>query len=147
MKLHLVLFIITIPIFHSCGTVQNNNSEAIFRHVNLGRLGHINLGENLSDHNHLYKVENTRYFLKENVFDGAASIELVPDSDGVIGSIIFEAYKNADKASKISEYEHLGKPTVENGNAVWNDGKTVFEIYEVESNNDTSLFLKISDIK
>ena len=74
MKIRNYLFLL-ILFLQSC-SVSNINSKSIFRYVNLYQYGKIELGNSIHQYEHLTVLSGNRYFLKENVFGGAESIEL-----------------------------------------------------------------------
>jgi len=88
-------------------------------------------------------LSGNRYFLKENVFGGAESIELVINKQGLISEIVFKYDQEVSMESQISSYSYLGKPIIKNKNAIWNDGKTSFVLFE----NRGIVYSKMSDLK
>lgn len=85
-KIYFLLLILAIT---SCGVSKDLNSKPIFRYVDLYQYGKIELGQDLSKFDSLIEKGADKKYLKQNVFDGSASLELVPNSAGKISSIIF----------------------------------------------------------
>lgn len=141
MKIRNYLFLLILFI-QSC-SVSNINSKSIFRYVNLYQYGKIELGNSIHQYEHLTVLSGNRCFLKENVFGGAESIELVTNEQGLIREIVFKYDKEVSMESQISSYSYLGKPIIKNKNAIWNDGKTSFILFE----NSGIVYSKISDLK
>jgi len=92
--------------------VSNINSKSIFRYVNLYQYGKIELGNSIHQYEHLTVLKGNRYFLKENVFGGAESIELVINKQGLIREIVFKYDQEVNMESQISSYSYLGKPII-----------------------------------
>lgn len=141
MKIRNYLFLL-ILFLQSC-SVSNINSKSIFRYVNLYQYGKIELGNSIHQYKHLTVLSGNRYFLKENVFGGAESIELVINKQGLISEIVFKYDQEVSMESQISSYSYLGKPIIKNKNAIWNDGKTSFVLFE----NRGIVYSKMSDLK
>jgi len=139
-KLFYLFFLIVI----SCGTSKNLNSKPIFRYVDLYTYGKFELGDNIQKINSLTEIKNDKLFLKENVFAGAKSIEIVSNSNGKINEIIFNYGNKTNLKTEIEDYQKiLGIPEISNNKATWNDGKTSFELYEI----DNEVYSKMTDLK
>ncbi len=131
-------------IFISCGTSKNLNVKPIFRYVNLYTYGKFELGDDLKNINYLTEVIDNRIYLKKNVFGGVVSIELIPNSKGKIKSIIFDYGTKTTLESEIKDYKNmLGLPKTNTDKAIWSDGRTSFELYEVNS----KVFSKMTDLQ
>ena len=142
MKIKLFYFFFLILI--SCGTFKSLNSKPIFRYVNLYTYGKFELGDNIQKINSLTEIKNGKLFLKENVCGGAESIEIVSNSDGKINGIIFNYGNKTSLKTEIEDYKKiLGIPKISNNKATWNDGKTSFELYEI----DNEVYSKMTDLK
>lgn len=136
------LFISLMLILASCGTSKINTAKPIFTHINLYQYGKIELGEDINKFNNLIETKNDRIFLKENVFGGSKSIELIVNDDDKLVEFIFDYGNNISLESKIKKYSYLGVPKRKNDKAIWNDKKTEFSIYKV---NET-VFSKMKKI-
>lgn len=128
------LFISLMLILSSCGTSKNSNSKTIFTHLNLYQNERIELGDDINKFNNLIETKKDRIYLKENVFGGSNSIELITNSDGKLTEFIFDYGKGISLESKIKEYYYLGIPKRKNDKALWNDKKTEFSIYKLNGN-------------
>ncbi|WP_234111294.1 MULTISPECIES: hypothetical protein [Chryseobacterium] len=138
-KLFYLLFLIVI----SCGSSNHVKSKPIFRYVDLDTYGKFELGENIQKINSLTEIKNDHLFLKENVFGGAESIEIISNSNGNIAEIIFYYGDKTSLKTEIEEYQKtLGIPEISNNKATWNDGKTSFELYEIEN----EVYSKMTDL-
>lgn len=126
----------------NCGFSQQTNAENIFRYVNIAPYGKIELGNNISQFKSYYEIRDGQYFLLEKYFGGAKSIEIMKDKNEKIVALIFKYDKNVKLESQISDYSYLGKPFIEDEIAIWNDGKTKFELYQ----KDGVVFSRISDL-
>ncbi len=141
MKYNYYLALMFIFLLPTCRTTQQINSEEIFRHIDLGLYGRIELDANIANFDSLIEKKQSHNYLKKGIFGGANSIELLTDKEGKIISMIFLYNNENDLAEKISEYEYLGKPKIKNETAIWDDGNTLFEIYIL----DGGLYSKLSD--
>ena len=127
----------------SCGTSKTVHSKTIFRHINLGKYGRIELGDKMTNLESLVVVKNNRFYLKENTFGGAHSIEVKTNKNSIIDEFIFDYGQSQTFESKVNDYLELGIPKKENNKAIWNDGKTEFSIYVLNRN----LFSKMKRLK
>lgn len=114
----------------SCGTTKIANSRPIFTHINLYQNVKIGLGDDINKFNNLVETKDNRTYLKESVFGGSNSIELITNADNKISEFIFDYGTNISLESKIKEYIYLGEPKRKNNKAIWNDTKTEFSIYK-----------------
>jgi hypothetical protein len=121
-------------ILASCGTSKMTNSKSIFTHINLYPYGQIELGDDINKFNNLIEKKGNRIFLKDNVFGGSNSIELITNIDNKLTEFVFDYGSNISLESKINEYTYLGIPKRKNYKAIWNDNKTEFSIYEMDGN-------------
>jgi hypothetical protein len=121
-------------ILASCGTSKITNSKSIFTHINLHQYGQIELGDDINEFNNLIEKKENRIYLKENVFGGSNSIELITNNDNELTEFVFDYGSNISLESKINEYTYLGVPKRENNKAIWNDNKTEFSIYKLDGN-------------
>ena len=147
-RLGLLLLIISFLLIQSCGVRKNVSTNSLFRHINLGAYGRIELGENLESKKNLIFENNNRYFLKNGIFGGAKSIELFKNDVGIIEEIVFEYNESVGLESQISSYsEDFGSPIMKSGKAIWRDGKTQFVIYNVKLEKNYVVYSKITDLK
>ena len=148
MKNILPLFLISLFFVSSCGVTKNVKTKTIFRHINLGSYGQIKLGDKFTDFEHLVSKTNNSYYLKDGIFGGAESIEFMVNNYGNISEVIFEYHESIKKDTQITSYqEDLGTPSIRSGKAIWNDGKTQFEIYNQKVQNGNITFSKLVDLK
>lgn len=138
-KIYLLLFIL---ITASCGVAKDLHSKPIFRYVDLYQYGKIELGQDISKFDSLLEKNGDHKFLKQNVFGGSESIQLVQNSAGKISAIIFSYGNETDLRSKIKDYQYLGQPKMEGKNASWTDGKTLYEVYE----ENQIVYAKMTDL-
>ena len=138
-KIYFLLLILAIT---SCGVSKDLNSKPIFRYVDLYQYGKIELGQDLSKFDSLIEKGADKKYLKQNVFDGSESLELVPNSAGKISAIIFSYGNETNLRLKIKDYQYLGKPKMEGKNASWTDGKTLYEVYE----ENQIVYAKMTDL-
>ncbi|MGM0636015.1 MAG: hypothetical protein ACQESK_08105 [Bacteroidota bacterium] len=132
MKNSLTLMLMLILI--SCGTSKLESTKTIFDYVDLGKYGRIELGNDIMKFKSLIMQKNDRLYLKENVFGGAKSIELIVDDSNKISEFIFDYGKNISYESKVSEYLKLGNPKITSNKTVWKDKKTEFSVYKINGN-------------
>lgn len=138
-KIYLFILILAVV---SCSVAKDLNSKPIFRYVDLYQYGKIELGSDLSKFDSLIEKGAVKKYLKQNVFGGSESMELVPNSAGKISSIIFSYGNETNLRSKIKDYQSLGKPKMEDRNASWTDGKTLYEVYE----ENQIVYAKMTDL-
>lgn len=141
MKISITIALLLILI--SCGTLRTANSKTIFRHIDLGLYGRIEIGDDMASYKTLLEKKEDRFYLKDNVFGGANSIELVIDASHRISEMIFDYGNDVNLESKISEYAYLGNPKLKNHSAIWHDGRTEFSIYE----RDARVYSRIRALK
>ena len=97
---------------------------------------------------HLTEKINDSRFIKDGVFGGAESIEVIIDAQNKISKLIFEYDESIDKNNKIESYvKDLGIPIVKSGKAIWNDGKTQFEIYTKRKKGKNITYSKLIDLE
>ena len=138
-KIYLFLLILAVV---SCSVAKDVNSKPIFRYVDLYQYGKIELGSDLSKFDSLIEKGAVKKYLKQNVFGGSESIQLVPNSAGKVSAIIFSYGNETNLRSKIKDYQYLGKPKMEGRNASWTDGKTLYEVYE----ENQIVYAKMTDL-
>ncbi|MCH2490883.1 MAG: hypothetical protein MK211_12105 [Flavobacteriales bacterium] len=131
----------------NCGANKDSTQQNIFRYIDLYRFGKIELGDELSNLQHLTIGKDNRYFLKDNVFGGAETIELIPDRAGKLTHLIFAYGPGINTDSLIKEYKYLGAYKNKNGSAVWKDQFTRFEIYTQSENSRLHTFSKLTDLQ
>ncbi len=142
-----LILIIFFSLLQACGIKKNVSADSIFRHINLGAYGRIELGQNLESKKNLIIENNNQYLLKDGIFGGAKSIELIKNDNGLIKEFVFEYDESVTLESQISSYrEDFGSPIMKSGKAIWNDGKTQFEIYSEIVNERETTFSKIVDL-
>lgn len=140
----LILYSFLLLIVCSCHTAKLEQAPTLFRHVNLYSNGRFELGDSLNKIEPLTEVLNNRIFLKKPFFGGADSIEIIPNPDGKISSIIFKYSNETNFPSEVNDYKKwLGKPMIIQKKAIWKDATTQFEIYE----QDGTVYSKMIDLK
>jgi hypothetical protein len=141
MKFHISILLLLI--LASCGTSQKVNSKTIFRYIDLGLYGQLEIGDEIDKFKPIITAKDGRFYLQKNAFSGANSIELIIDTANRVSEMIFDYGNKVSLELKISEYEYLGKPKFENDSALWNDGKTQFSIYK----RNASVYSKITRLR
>ena len=135
-------------ILMSCGVSKNVNTVSIFRYINLNNNERMVLGSSFLGKEHLTEKLNDSIFIKDGVFSGAESIEVIIDARNKISKLIFEYDESLDKNNKIESYvKDLGIPIVKSGKAIWNDEKTQFEIYTKRKKGKKITYSKLIDLK
>ena len=135
-----LLLILVFLIAQSCA-VTKTTDKVIFRHLNLNsQFGTIDLNTKKDAIEHLIHFNDGKYFLKDETFGIAKSIELVFDNKNSLKKMIFSYRKDWQKENEINDYKsYLGEPIIKNDKLIWNDGKTKFEIYTIDSQTYSEL--------
>jgi len=123
---------------------QSNNRK-IFRYINLGKYGKLQLGKPFENKGELsIKIDHKAYKLREGIFGGAKSIIIYLDDLQNITMIRFEYGTKGDYYEAVESYSKaLGPPQKSEAKAtlkkaIWDDGSTHFE-YIMENLNKYSI--------
>ncbi|WP_339754983.1 hypothetical protein [uncultured Winogradskyella sp.] len=138
----LILYTFLFLFIQSCAIKKNVTHTKIFTYIKLNKeYGQIRLGDNFEKHiNKISIIRPSVIFLKEEVFGGSETIQLIFDDNNKIKEMIFVYNKTQLLQNKVQSYiTDLGNPIIKNGKAIWNDGITQFEISKIKFHNEMRL--------
>lgn len=138
-------------------SVSAQTASALFRHIDLGLLGRVELGEAFSQAERIAISESDGIFrLRQGTFGGAAAIRVHVVPDGRVAAMHFE-YERED--SNFDGYVQnaaasFGPPrllerTAPDGEqdevALWEDPRTILEVVRRVRGNDEDVFVAMYD--